>query len=164
MQLSLEDVGLFFRLHRALMFFVNQRLKVLDDKVATPEAYAGLPPQARVKVHKALIEHPDLIDAFADENPFGFDEDDLEIVRSWTHLVSGTFYAFRQLKSSMVFLSDTEPAVAYGVLALFSPFEVVVGPYLPRMVETTLLPFKGKIIYDGLVSHYNVTFGRVRRA
>ena len=38
MQLPLEDVDLFFRLHRSLMFFVNRKLRVLDQKVATPEA------------------------------------------------------------------------------------------------------------------------------
>ena len=159
MQLSLEDVDLFFRLHQSLMFFVNQRLKVIDEKVATPEAYSGLPPKTRIKVHKALLDHRDLIDAFADENPFHFDEADLEIVRSWKHLVSGTFYAYRQLQNYMVFLSSTEPVVAYGVVALFDPFETVIGPYLPRMIETTLLPFKGRIVYDGLVTSYNITFG-----
>src|SRR5262245_33418163 len=121
MQLPLEDVDRFFRLHRSLMFFVNQRLKVIDDKVATPEAYSGLPPETRLKVHKALLDHMELIDAFADENPFHFDEGDLEIVRSWKHLVTGTFYAFRQLQDYMVFLSSTEPVVAYGVVALFDP-------------------------------------------
>ena len=59
----------------------------------------------------------------------------------------------------MVFLSSTEPVVAYGVVALFDPFEAVIGPYLPRMIKTTLLPFKGRIVYDGLVTGYNVTFG-----
>ena len=59
----------------------------------------------------------------------------------------------------MVFLSSTEPVVAYGVLALFDPFEVVIGPYLPRMIKTTLLPFKGRIVYDGLITGYNITFG-----
>ena len=159
MQLSLEDVDQFFRLHGSLMFYVNRRLKVLDEEVATPEAYSGLPPEARFKVHEALLEHTELIDAFVDENPPGFDEDDLEIVRSWKHLVSGTFYAFRQLKNYMVFLSTTEPAVAYGVVALFDPFEDVIGPYLPRMIKTILLPFKGRIVYDGLMSRYNITFG-----
>src|SRR3954471_4565377 len=101
MQLSLEEVARFFRLHQSLMFYVNQKLKVIDKEVATPKAYAGLPPEARIKVHKALLEHRDLIDAFADENPFRFDESDLEIVRSWKHLVSGTFYAFRQLQEYM---------------------------------------------------------------
>ena len=164
MQLPLEDVELFFRLHRSLMFFVNQRLNVIDEKVATPDAYSALPPTTRIKVHKALLEHMDLIDAFANENPFGFDETDLEIVRSWKHLVAGTFYAYRQLQQYMVFLSSTEPVIAYGVVALFDPFEVVIGPHLPRMVKTTLLPFQGRIVYDGLVTGYNMTFGSgVRR-
>ena len=67
MLLPLEDVEHFFRLHRSLMFFVNQRLKVLDEDVADPEAYAHLPAQARVAVHEALLAHRELIDAFADE-------------------------------------------------------------------------------------------------
>lgn len=164
MQLPLEDGELFFRLHRSLMFFVNQRLNVIDEKIATPDAYSALPPTTRIKVHKVLLEHMDLIDAFANENPFGFDETDLEIVRSWKHLVAGTFYAYRQLQQYMVFLSSTEPVIAYGVVALFDPFEVVIGPHLPRMVKTTLLPFQGRIVYDGLVTGYNMTFGSgVRR-
>ena len=59
----------------------------------------------------------------------------------------------------MVFLSATEPVVAYGVLALFDPFEALIGPHLPRMFKTTLLPFKGQIVYDGLLAGYNITFG-----
>src|SRR5271165_322867 len=159
MPLPFEDVGLFFRLHRSLMFFVNQRLNVIDEKVATPDAYSVLPPTTRIKVHEVLLEHLDLIDAYANENPIGFDETDLEIVRSWRNLVAGTFYAFRQLQEYMVFLSSTKPVLAYGVVALFDPFEVVIGPHPPRMVQTTLLPFKVRIVYDGLVTGYNITFG-----
>ena len=33
---------------------------------------------------------------------------------------TGTFYVFRELKKYTVFLSTTEPAIAYGVLALFA--------------------------------------------
>ena len=159
MQLSLEDVEQFFRLHRGLMFFVNQRLKVIPKKVATPEKYSGLPPETRIEVHKALLGHMDLIDAFAAENPFKFSEEDLEVVRSWKCLVSGTFFVFRYLKTHAVFLTDQEPVVAYGVLSLFDPFEALIGPHLPRMVKTTLLPFKGRIVYDGLFTGYNITFG-----
>ncbi|MEJ7640340.1 MAG: hypothetical protein WKF75_20830 [Singulisphaera sp.] len=93
MLLPLEKVEQFFRLHRSLMFYVNRRLKV--------------------GVHEALREHRDLIDAVADENPFRFSEEHLEVVRSWKHLVTGTFYAFRQLRNDMVFLTDKEPVVAY---------------------------------------------------
>ena len=159
MVLPLEEVELFFRLHRSLMFFVNQRLKVISEQIDTPEAYAVLPPDLRMEVHKAFLSRLDLIDMFVAENPFDFDEDDLEIIRSWTHLVTGTFYAFRQLRNHMIFLSSTEPVVSYGVVALFDPFEELIGPHLPVMVKTTLLPFRGRIVYDGLLAGYNVTFG-----
>ena len=116
MQLSLEDVDLFFRLHRSLMFFVNQKLKVIDEKVATPEAYSGLPPETRIEVHRALLDRMDLIDAFADENPFHFDEAELEIVRSWKHLVTGTFYAFPDVSAHCRRLGITSHGLAMFLL------------------------------------------------
>lgn len=101
----------------------------------------------------------DLIDAFVDENPFGFDGRDLEVVRSWKDLVAGKFFAFRQLKKYMVFLTSEGPTLAYGVLALSEPIGEIIGPPLPVMCETTLLPFEGAIVYDGLINAYNIYFG-----
>jgi hypothetical protein len=73
--------------------------------------------------------------------------------------VAGSFDVFRYLQDCAVFLTEEEPVVAYGVVALFDPFEALVGFTLPRLVTTTLLPFKGRIVYDGLLVGYNVTFG-----
>jgi len=42
MLLDLNELDLFFRLHQALMFFVNQRLRVIPDKVSTPEEFEAL--------------------------------------------------------------------------------------------------------------------------
>ena len=159
MLLEPQDVELFFRLHRTLMFFVNQRLKVVPDKLATPDEFAALSPQVRLKVRDALNAHLDLIESFVDENPAHLSDDELDIVRSWRHLVTGRFYVFRELKKYTVFLTTTDPAIAYGVLALSQPFEDLIGPYLPVMTQTALLPFKDVIVYDGLMSSYNVTFG-----
>jgi Domain of unknown function (DUF6398) len=153
------DVELFFRLHQTLMFFVNQRLKVIPDKLATPEEFAALSPNVRLKVRDALNANLDLIESFVDENPSHLPEDELDIVRSWRHLVAGRFYVFRELKRYTVFLTTTDLAIAYGVLALSQPFEDVIGPYLPVLTQTVLLPFKGVIVYDGLMSSYNISFG-----
>ncbi len=159
MLLPPHELELFFKLHRALMFFVNQRLKVIADKIATPEEFAALSPQVRLKVRDALNGHLDLIESFADQNPAHLSKDELDIVRSWQHLVHGKFYVFRELKKYTVFLSTTSPAIAYGVLALSQPFEELIGPYLPVLTQTVLLPFKGTIVYDGLMSSYNISFG-----
>jgi hypothetical protein len=121
MLLTPQDAGLFFKLHRTLMFFVNQRLRVLPDDIASPEEFSSLPPEVRLKVRDAFLKHTDLIGAFVEENPARLTTDELDIVRSWRHLVHGKFYVFRQLKKYMVFLSIDKQPIAYGVLALSQP-------------------------------------------
>ena len=73
--------------------------------------------------------------------------------------MEGKFYVFRELKKYTVFLSTDKQPVAYGVLALSQPFEDLIGPHLPVLTQTVLLPFKDRIVYDGLMSSYNVSFG-----
>lgn len=159
MLLTPQDVELFFRLHRTLMFFVNQRLKVISDDLASPEEFAALSPEVRLKVRDALLDHTDLIQSFVDENPAHLTDDELAIVRSWRHLIAGKFYLFRELKKYTVFLSTNKEPIAYGVLALSQPFEELVGPYLPVLTQTVLLPFKDMIVYDGLLNAYRISFG-----
>jgi hypothetical protein len=132
---------------------------VVPDDIASPDALAALSPQVRLKVRDALNAHVDLIETFVGENPAPLSDDELDIVRSWRHLVHDKFYVFRELKKYTVFLTTTNPAIAYGVLALSQPFEELIGPYLPVLTQTVLLPFNGVIVYDGLMSSYNISFG-----
>ena len=120
---------------------------------------SSLSPEVRLKVRDAFLNHTDLIQSFVDENPTRLTDDELDIVRSWRHLVHGKFYVFRELKKYTVFLSTDKLPVAYGVLALSQPFEELIGPYLPVLTQTVLLPFKGTIVYDGLMSSYRISFG-----
>ena len=159
MLLTPHDLDQFFKLHRTLMVFVNQRLKVISDNVTTTQEFAALPPQDRFNIREALNANRDLIDAFVIENPAHLAEDELDIIRSWRHLVPGRFYVFRELKNYTVFLSTDSPNIAYGVLALSQPFEELIGSYLPVLTQTVLLPFKNMIVYDGLMSSYNISFG-----
>lgn len=158
MLLPPQDAELFFKLHRSLMLFVNQRLGILPG-VSSLEELAALPPQKIAKVRNAFRDQVDLVDPFAEENPAGLSADELDIVLSWRHQVSGRFFVFRQLKKHMVFLATNDPVIAYGVVALTDPFEDLVGPFLPVMTETVLLPFRNRVIYDGLLSRYNISFG-----
>lgn len=158
MQVSMEDVELFFKLKTALLFFVNQRLRLLPD-IATIDEFEDLSPEDVVRVRDALFENKALIDAFVDENPAQLAQDECDIVRLWRHAIIGKFFVFRKLKHYTVFLDAAQPPRAYGVLALFDSFDDLLGPTLPVMVQTVLLPFKGKIVYDGSVIRYSVTFG-----
>lgn len=159
MLLTPDEASLFFKLHKSLMFFVNERLKVIPEKLGSPEHFASLSPQIRLRVRDALIKHVNLIEDYVQLNPGRFADDELDIVLSWRHQIAGRFYIFRELKKYTVFLSSEKQPVAYAVVALTQPFEELVGQYLPVMTETVLLPFKEKIIYDGLLRSFPISFG-----
>ncbi len=134
-------------------------LHVLAEEPAGPDELASLAPELRIKVRDAFLNHADLIDSFVEENPANLSGEELAIVRSWRNLVAGKFYILRELAKHTVFLSTAKPAIAYGVLSLAQPLEELVGPRLPVLIETVLLPFRDKIVYDGLIASYGISFG-----
>ena len=160
MQVSYNEGKLFYKLYAVLLSFINGKLKVVPKQFSDSREYTAMPPETRLAVRDALYEHRDLIDEFVQENPASLSVDEVAIVASWKHALVGQFYIFRYLSNYTIFLgSGGKPNKAYGVLALADPFEDVVGPYLPRLIHAVLLPLKDKIIYDGLLSGHNITFG-----
>jgi len=123
------------------------------------EQFTSSPTEIRLKVRDALFAQPELIDRFVQLNPAQLTAEKLAIVAGWKHAVIGNFFVFRFLKHYAVFLADQPSPRAYGVLALASPFENVVGPHLPVLVKGVLLPINGRIIYDGLLLSYRISFG-----
>jgi len=157
MKLSQEEADLFFRLMWGLQFYVNQQRQILAN-IESPQGYAALPMSEKVKVRDALWESPDLIDAYVKENPDELSSQERDLVRKWKRFITGTFQIFRHLKKHTIFIG--EKSQVYGVLGLYESLEdVFYGRPLPVMVQGVLLPFKGKIVYDGVLKGYNVIFG-----
>ena len=156
MKLPKKDVQLFYKLYLSLLYYANTEYGIID--VETPEEIREAFREEVRDLKDMLYDHPELICKFVEENPFEFSSDELDIVREWKHFVRNTFIVFRSLKKYTIFLDVEDPPKAYGVLALYSSFEEVVGP-LPVMVEAVLLPFKGKIIYDGTATYYQIGVG-----
>lgn len=165
MLLSSQEAALFFRLQRSLLFFVNQHARAARGDLIWPDGNVFPPMAELAKVRDAFLERTDLLGQFLQQNPAGLSGEELAIVASWRYRVSGKFFVLRELKKYTVFLSSDEPGVAYGVTALTNPLHEVVGPVLPVMVEAVLLPFGDKVIYDGLLKFYNISFGAgIRRS
>ena len=156
MRLSPEDVTLFYKLYPHLLLFANQRMQLEDAETVDEVMY--LPAENRLAIREALFDNSDLIEDFAEANPEKFNQQELDIVLSWKNFLKGRFYLFRQLKSYAIFLPFKETTKAYGVLAIADSFTELV-PFIPIIVDTVLLPFKGKIVYDGLLSSQNIYFG-----
>lgn len=159
MKLAPADTKLFFNLFFALLAYVNRQLHVAPD-LQTADEVRQVGSAHVIKIRNALNAHPELIARFVAENPEQLIPEDLNVVASWQHRITGDFYLMRELKKYAVFLSAKKPEHLYGVLALYDSFEVMVrGQPLPVLFKATLLPFKGQIIYDGLLETYSISFG-----
>jgi hypothetical protein len=160
MNLSRSDADLFFKLMWAVQCHVNRRLNLLPD-VKSAEDYRHIPAEEKVKVRAALYENiDDTLDRFIAENPSGLSDGELRIVQGWQRHVAGDFYVLRLLKRHAIFVSARGPSKVYGVLGLYDNLEeVLYAQPLPVLVKAVLLPFKGSIIYDGLLETYSITFG-----
>jgi hypothetical protein len=73
-------------------------------------------------------------------------EDELAIVQSWHHMVDGEFVLLHQMKEYAEFLMTEGETRIYGVLGLSKTFSEMVDAPMPLVVNTTLFPFRGKII------------------
>ena len=162
MKLSPDDVALFYRLMWPLQFYVNQRLGILEQ-VDSVEMYAAIDRADKLLVRDALYENIDLIDRFVADNPAHLSDNELAIVRSWKRLVAGDFFIERFLKRGAIFIlsSDSPRPLVYSVLGLAESVRDALPEFLrpPMMTKAVLLPFKGRIIYDGLLQTYSIHFG-----
>jgi hypothetical protein len=163
MILSTDDAQLFYKLLWGVQFYVNQQVGTLKG-VTSVDTYAHLSSEKKVKVRDLLWKRPALMDDYIQTNPDAFTASELDVLRNWRRqFLNGTYYIFRHLKKGTIFIGDQDKV--YFVSGLVTPLDEIVPSYaLPQMVQTVLLPFKGLIVYDGLFSGYNVSFGGNIRA
>lgn len=156
MILSTEDKDLFYRLNWSLLFYVNKKYPVING-IDTPD-FKNQDLNKVLEIHEKIFANTELIDSFVAENPFNFNQDELDIIKSWKNFVKGRFYIVTHLKNHSIFLKDDEQK-AFGVIGLSDEIEDITPPYEPSLVGTVLLPFKGRIIHYGLFQFHNILFG-----
>ncbi len=164
MQLPPEQTARFYRIWLALLHDVNEQQHLVPGFPASEERNGLLPLSDEMRLRTALWADDGLRERFITINPAGLSSADLAVVASWQYRRAGSFYLVRSLKKYTVFLSEDVPPRAYGVLGLSTPVEELARRPLPVFVQTVLLPFEDKIIYDGLLQWYAVVFGPGIRA
>jgi hypothetical protein len=158
MRLAPHETERFYHIWFILLHYVNSQLQLVPDFPAVP-GEQEISPEIATQIRDALWANDALREQFIADNPAQLSAADLALVASWQYRISGSFYIFRSLQHYTVFLSDTTPAHAYGVLGLVSPIEETLPLPLPVLAQAVLLPFEDRIIYDSLLTSYNVMFG-----
>jgi hypothetical protein len=156
MKLSPDNTQQFFKIMLDLLYYTNQQRSVIK-RVKSKDDFLKLSTKKKFEIRNVLWQNPSLIDDFARENPENLADEDLSILLGWKKFVKGTFFIFRQLKKHAILIKDEE---VYAVMGLYSSLHEAIHDFpLPAMVDAVLLPFKGQIVYDGLMTTRNVFFG-----
>jgi len=160
MQMEKKDTDLFYKLYKPLLVYSNKKGKISNDinKIEDIEA-SKIGMNIIHKVRDYIYDHSEIIDSFVQENPENFSGEELTIIKSWKNFVRKEFYIFEYFDGHAAFFDSSKGGKIYDVFSLYSPFENVVKCPLPCLVAAVLMPFKGKIIYDGLIVPYNISFG-----
>lgn len=157
MKVSDKDAKLFFDLMWGLQYYVNKEYKI-HTKIKSLEEYIDCSTEVKMEVRSALYSNIAMVDSYVEKNPLKLSKDKLKIISAWKNCVRGNFYIERYLKRYAIFIEDED---VYGVLGLYNGFDQMIPKSrLPLYVETVLLPFNGKIIYDGLLQGQNFFFGK----
>lgn len=159
MKLTTEETELFYKLNWSLLFYVNQKFEVIPG-LKVP-SFKKESVEKVFKLHEKVYQDPSLIDSFVAKNPFNFNSPELEIICSWKKAVKNKFLVMKHTDQGTLFFEQSDNPKVYSVFGLYDNLEKIIPQYcLPIMIETILLPFNGKIIYNGLFIPYNIQFGR----
>src|SRR5260370_2863996 len=158
MLLPPQETERFYRIWFPLLHYVNTQLQLVPAFPVAP-GKEEVSTADIIQVRDALWADDALREQFIAENPAQLPAVDLALVASWQYRLAGPFYIFRSLQKYTIFLSHTTPAHAYGVLGLVSTIEETVPLPLPVYTQAVLLPFGHHIIYDSLLTSYNIVFG-----
>ena len=154
MVLTFEEKKIFFKNWLKLLTFVNNKYKIIK-KFGSPENPVGLNINNIGKIRNKLWENVNIIEEYIKCS--NLENEDKDIVVLWKKYKKGKFTIIKTLKKHTIFL-DNKKNQLYGVNGITSPIIEMI-PFFPIMVETVLIPFKNKIIYDSLLEYDNISFG-----
>ena len=157
MILERKDTDLFYSLWFPLLNFANSRYQICPE-IGAIEFGKSVDMRDAKTIANYIWGHTEVIDEYLSEAAHPAEH--CEIVTGWKKCRPGKYIPERHLKKGSVFIS-ADTAQVYMVLGLYSTWEEMFGYRpLPVMLEAVLLPFRDKIITDGLVIPYNIVFGR----
>jgi hypothetical protein len=158
MCLPTAQVDRFYEIWHPLLNFANEELRVVSD-LSGKGPKDNIDVNHALKIRDALWKHEAILDDFIAKNPVPLSPEDLLIVESWKYRRQGKFIIFKVLQKHAIFISQDKHPEVFAVKCLYSSFKEMLGPNIPALVETVLLPFGNEIIVDGLIQFYNLIFG-----
>jgi len=161
MNLTQAEIAQFYKIWYELIWGINQKRGIVP-KFIKPVYGMRVNEQPFFIVRAQLWDNPQWIDEFLRDYDYGaLNEAERGTLADWRkNFIKGRFIVMRHLAKYSIFMSAENTGELYGVCGISNPIKDVARYDVPFMVETVLLPFGDRIIYDSFLSAFNVSFGK----
>ncbi|AEF82280.1 hypothetical protein [Leadbettera azotonutricia] len=156
MHLSKEENNIYFKNWLDILAFVNDKYQIVK-KFGHPKKGEDINLNHVDEIKTKLWENTKIIDEYIKINK-KLSDDDIYLLKSWKKRITGKFIILKQLKNYCIFLDEKQENV-YGIIGLSNSIAEYL-PFIPVYIETTLMPFKDRIAYDGILKITEVQIGK----
>jgi hypothetical protein len=158
-QLSRSECSLFYETWYGLMGFVNERKKVISATIK-PVYPNPISDEEVYKVREILWKNPELIDDYL--NTAALSNEKVELLKAWRdHHKKGMFFLvdYTPEYAVLIGVSEQKEDILYGTKGIRRSLSDAMQRVIPVQLETVLLPFKNKIIYDSFMTSMPIGYG-----
>jgi len=159
-QLSYDECVLFYETWYKLLEYVNKKHSVVKYEFSLK--YGDPHDESKLhKIRERLWKKPGIISEFVEAAEY-LTYEEINLLESWEKLhIKGRFALLKYSPWHAVVMrfDEGKDAKLYAVLGMTSSIAEAVHSKLPVMLETVLLPFNDKIIYDSFLESYSIGYG-----
>lgn len=154
--LSANDADLFYKLYFGLLSFVNVKYNI-KPKMKIYGAKKINPMELYEIIDKLWVNVANEVSDFCQKNPFNFNKEDLELVRGFQKGKRGLYIIAKYEEEYTALMTADKVYMIKGITGNID--KIIPYKMLPYPVITTVLPFKGVLIYDSLFGEVPIKMG-----
>ena len=162
-QLAKEERDMFFATWMPLLAFVNKKMNLVDFDITDKKQLQCKDYYNKIQqIRDSLWMAPGLIRNYIDINVNSLSEKSISLLESWqrNHIKSQFVVVEYEFEHAVFMrLEEGYEHRVYAVKGITDSVAVTLGRSAPILLETVLLPFGDKIIYDGLFAINQVVLG-----
>ena len=118
MKLNQAEIKEFFKLHKSLLFYTNQKMGIIKG-IPSISKFKGPILNDVLKLRNIVCKDLSLIDTFVKQNPYNLSENELKVIENWKRGINATFIIVKYSKDYTIFY-HSETQKCYGVLYVTS--------------------------------------------
>ena len=166
-KLHWSDCTLFYETWYGLMGYINKKEKIIPFEIK-PIYPNPINDELIFNVREALWKSPELINSYLAELESGAffssqKKEKIALLKSWQdhHIKSSLMVMeYKPEYAVLMNIKKNDECLLYGVTGISRSIAEALQHELPVNIETVLLPFRDKIIYDSYLGSMNISYGK----